>query len=446
MQPSSSPQLPNKAGIVPEIDSVPWKTRLFLAGVVCLCLAIVGSVGVFLIYPLVGSQLALRQARQALAAYDLPRARERLQQGLRLVRDQGEAHFLLARACRLEGDFDAAREHLAEAERLRWAPADVNLERLLLRAQAGLVRSVEKPLRQSLQARPEDAPLILEALVRGTLSANFLDQAYRWGRLWTERCPDDARAHFWNGRILEAAVRYDLAADAYQQALALKPDFVDAQLSRAEVLRLRRRFTEAQPHYEDYLAARPQEVRALVGLARCQRSLGRLAEARTTLERLTDPQAESADSLTLRGQLELDADRPEAALDWLAQALKLAPLDLDAHQAMANALRRLKRDAEAEIHERKKAEIERDLQRLEDVLKAVPAASTDVELRYEAGMLLLRLGHEQQAMPWLVSALLVDRNHKQARQLLGECLRRLGDSRLVRAYQRLLQEEAPDLD
>src|SRR5262249_3902042 len=148
----------------------------------------------------------------------------------------GETSFLLARTCRRAGDFDAARSHLREAERLGWDRALVDLERLLIEAQAGMVQPVEQQLRRFLETRPSERKFICEALVQGSLQGNFLDDAYGWCTRWTEYDPSDGQAHLLCGRVLASGLRYDLAAKEYQRALECNPDLIAAHLDLAEML------------------------------------------------------------------------------------------------------------------------------------------------------------------------------------------------------------------
>jgi tetratricopeptide (TPR) repeat protein len=53
----------------------------------------------------------------------------------------------------------------------------------------------------------------------------------------TEAKADFPEGWFNRGRMLAALQRYDEALVAYDKALAIKPDYADAKVSRAEVLK-----------------------------------------------------------------------------------------------------------------------------------------------------------------------------------------------------------------
>lgn len=413
----------------------------FLAGVVTLCFLLIAGIGVFVVYPELAGVYHWRKAQQALAAYDLPRARTHLQRCLDVWPRSSETQFLMARTCRRDGDFTAARAHLLEAERLHWVPALVDLERLLMEAQAGVVQPVEEKLNRFLESRPDERRVILEALVIGSLQGNFLDDAFRWSSRWVEAYSNDYQAHLLRGRVLERGLRHDLAAKEYEQALECKPGDKAAHLGLAEMLLHNGAYALALPHFRACLQDEPQHAAALLGVARCQRFLSPPEAALATLDGLISHHPEDAEALLLRGQLELEHGTADKALSWLTRAEQLQPYDLDTAQALATAYRLLNRKEEAQRYETKRQQIERDLRRMEELTKEIIDSPHNAELRCEAGTTLLRLGQEQQAARWLASALLIDPQHQPTKKALAACLPKLGDPQLVEHYRRILQVE-----
>jgi tetratricopeptide (TPR) repeat protein len=413
--------------------------RYLAATVVVVCLGVIGGVGWFIVYPQLAYGRHARHAQQALEARDFSRARVHLERCLEQRPNSGETHFLLARTCRRAGDFDAARTHLKEAGRVGWPAALIDLEGLLMQAQAGAVGPVEPTLRRFLGSRPDQQQAILEALTVGCLQSNYLDRAYHWATTWADRYPEDWQARFWRGQVLERGLRYDLAVQDFEQALAGRPDHAETHVRLADVLFWRGRYAEALVHFEAYLQTDPDHPAALLGLARCQRALNPPEVARATLARLLARHPEHAGGCLLRGQLELDADNPDEALVWLRRAVASAPHDMEANQALATVLRRLMREEEAKLYERKKQQIEEDLRQMERLTKEILTNPDNVSLRYEAGTTLLRLGQEQQALRWLFSALLLDRHHEPTTKAVAECLQKLGDPKLLEYYRRIVE-------
>jgi tetratricopeptide (TPR) repeat protein len=406
--------------------------------VASLCLAALAAPGIYLAYPVVRSALEQRVARQALEQQDLTQACAYLERSLTFHPGSASGHFLLAQTLRRAGEFDPAREQLKAAQALGWQEDDVRLEEALMQAQSGVVEPVEGTLQGHLAAGTGDPQLIFEALVRGCLQAQFVPRAYQYSNLWTTRFPDSWHARYWHGRVLEQGLQFDLAAEAYERVLEQRPEHLEARLHCGQALQMRGRPAAALPHLTAYLERRPDDPAALLSLARCQHSLRPPAETRETLDRLFALSGEHPEGWLLRGQLELNDGRPDDALPWLEKARQRIPHDLQLNLALATTLHQLRRFAEAKRYEQRHGEIERDLRRMEDLIKEINTQPRDVSLRYEAGTTLVRLGQDGQAIRWFVSALLLHPRHQPTRQALAGCIQRLGDPKLTDAYRALL--------
>jgi tetratricopeptide (TPR) repeat protein len=409
------------------------------------CLTGAAAFGWFVIRPYLQERSAWQEAERALTDDDLPLARTRYEDLFRTSASKGAAHFHLGRVCRRAGDSEAAKQHLQLARQLKWNDEAVTLEEQLLQAQLGFARSVESQVQQHLAQTGADARWICEAMVRGYVLGNFLDEAYRWTTLWLELMPDDWLAHDWSGRVLEAGQRQDLAAAAYEKALARKPGRQETEFRLAEVLAGKGHWAEALSHYQACLERDSGDVAARIGLARCQRMALGPEAARATLEELLSSGVASAGAFLLRGQLELDSGRPDQALGWLRRAEQLARYDPETCQALASTLRLLNQPVEAETYEVRRRQLHQDLKRMAELTKEMTQHTNDVSLRYEAGVTLVRLGREQEAVRMLVSAFLLDRQHEPTRKALSECLKNLGDAELAARYRRLLEtsKESP---
>jgi tetratricopeptide (TPR) repeat protein len=428
------------ASIPKPVTSGTRKTAARLARLaVVVCLLTIGGAG-WMIYRQAVAFSHWRQAAEAINDDDFAAGRSHLEECLRVWPQSGETLFKMARTCRRAGDFDAAREYLKEAARLKWLPQQIRLESALMQAQAGMVRQAEPALRKALLAGNGDETIIFEALVIGCLQIKLLDEAHQWATDWINNFPNDWRGHFWKGRVLEAGLSFDLAAEAYREALEIKPNHAESQWRRGEMLLKRGRYSEALTQFQAFLEKRPGSPAGLLGLARCQRSVETPDVARATVDRLLANDPDLTPALLLRGQLELDNDNPQEALPWLQRAEKQAPFDKDAVQNLAVAYRLLKQDREAAEYEGKKQKIDQDYRRMEELTKQIIENPSDVSLRYEAGSVLVGLGNLREGVPWLLSALLIDHSHEPTRKLLTQCLEKLGDPQLVEAYRRILEK------
>jgi tetratricopeptide (TPR) repeat protein len=401
--------------------------------VTLVCLLLVAGVGWFVVYPEGRAVSDWRQALRAIDEGDFGRARALLERCLEVWPESGETHFLLARTCRRDGDLASARTHLQAARRLGWVQELIDLETLLLRAQSGDVPPVEAELRALLTRGHRDAGLIVEALVIGWLEENFLDDAYRLTALWLNEHPDDWQIRFLRGRVLEAGLRHDLAAEEYGRVLQQKPDHLLAHLRRAEVLFWKGRFREALPHWQRYLEQKPYDADALVGLARCQRVLEPPAVTGATVQRLLSAYPDHPGGCLLRGLLELDEGHDREALPWLQRAEAQGPPDQETLQALATVLRHLGRPQESQAYERRGEQLKKDLQRMDALTKEIIAHPQQASLRYEAGVTLLRLGRGPEAGRWLASVLLLEPNHEAAKKALADYVQTLRDPRRAAA-------------
>jgi tetratricopeptide (TPR) repeat protein len=381
----------------------------------------------------------LRAARAALEDLDFAAARTHLQSYLERSPHDADAVFELARATRRAGDIDAATRLLDRAASVGAPRRSVELERMLLQAQAGYFRPLDTGLAR-VGYEPEDDRLIREALVVGYLQGNFLDKAYQVTGKWVADRPNDWQGHFWQGRVLESGLELGLANDSYLHALELRPGNLEVRRHVGELLLRRGRYEEAEPHFDHWLHAEPQNAAARLGLARCERALRPAAMARATLQPLLETSPDYPGVCLLGGELSLDEDRAEDALQWLHRAVRLAPHDRDANQALARASRRLGRPDEARIYEEVAAAAARDYKRMEEITREITQRPGDAALRYEAGTILARLDQPAAAAHWLLSALALDPGHAQTRRALAEYLPRLGDPRLTDYCRRVLAE------
>ncbi len=427
--------MPTRSPTSPERPPARFGQRFRRRALVLGVMLALGAAGWFWGVPQWRARGHWRAAQDAAERRDFAAAREALERCREAWPNDPQVHFSLARVLRRDGQATVAQEALDRAQQLGHPAAEIELERALGRTQSGHVRAVEEVPAASVGAANDR--FVREALVAGFLHGHFLDRAYRVTDKWATERPDDWLAHLWHGRVLEHGLQFELAVTAYTKALQLQPRSREAARQLGEVLHRLGRYPEAVPHFETVLRANPADAAARVGLARSQRSVVSPAVAVETLRPLTDAPNPAPAVCLLAGQLALDEDRAEEAVNWLRRAVGAAPHDRDANETLARALRRLGRDAEAAPFEQKAEAINRDYKRMEAITKAVAETPGDAELRYEAGVILARLGQDAGAARWLVSALAVNPAHQPTRDALAACAERLGDAQLAEYARRL---------
>jgi tetratricopeptide (TPR) repeat protein len=412
-------------------------SRFLRNALALVCLLVLAGCGYFFIYPQLRAAWHWREAHQEIDRGDFHAAAASLRDCLTVWPSSAETHFLLARTARRAADLDLARAQLAEARRLNYLGDQLDLEELLLQAQGGGITKVEPKLRELLAAGHAEEPLILEALVRGSLFYNFTKDASRWAGHWTERHPDDWQAHYWHGIALDAAAQPESAVEQLQRALQANADHADARLRLANLLFRSQRVPEAREQFHTLLVAEPDSAAALFGLAQCQRAAGEIDQARATVERALAREP-IAGALRLRGMLALDREDPRQALIYFRRAEALDPNDRLTLKNLAAALRLLSDDAAAKQYDKRVLQIEKEEMRLDQLTRDAIAKPTDVALRAEAGTLSLHLGRFEEALHWLAGALILDHACEPARKALNECLDTLADPLLRETYRSLL--------
>ncbi len=417
------------------------KRRPWLAGcLLAACLALAGGAGV-----LIGVQLWAshhwQRALQAVQESDWPAARAHLETCLGVWPRSAETHFLMARVCRRGGDLDSARTHLRRAEELHWITEAVDLEYLLLKAEAGGIGPVDQALRSQLRIGHRDAPLILEALIRGHLLINGLRDAYHYAELWVRSYPDDWQGYFYRGAVLQRLGHSysHLTLKDYERAVERKPTQPEARFRLAQTLENLGRHAEALPHYQAFQDRYPESIEAAAGRVRCLISLTRLAEATELLDELLLRKPGEAELCFLRGRIALDRDEPEQAVIWLERAQKeLGPNSVEFHHTLGGTYRRLGRVEDSDRHAGLAREIEKDLRRVQEITKAVSEDDQNLALRLEAGEILARRGRTEDAGRWVISALRIDPRHAGARAALARLVEQTGDPKLAERTRGLL--------
>jgi tetratricopeptide (TPR) repeat protein len=454
---TSKRKKPSAEGKKPGPDSPrsPGSRRFRSAIKVVVCLLVIALVGTFLIYPQGRAWYFSRKAQQAMEAQDYQQARLYANRCLETWTDSSQMHFLLARCDRIDGDFLAASRHLDEAGRLGWPIEAIDLERLLIRAQTGDVQAVTAPLQRALDKGHPDSPLILEALVLGSLEADRLDDALLIATLLRKRFPDRWRSHLLLGKVLEMFLRPDLAATEYQRVVALKPNHADTHHWLGQHLLAAGEPAEAKTHYQAYQQARPDDPQAQLGIAACLYTLGQLPQARDALEQLPEDFHQNARArvFILRGQIALDLKGAQDALTWFQKAEKLAPQNPDVVNGLAACWRQLGDPDRAKPYEDRKQQLQEDQNQATELSQQIVKLDRDfkpadrdrrVQLHYQLGTVLLRMGARRKALAWFGRALQEDPQHKPTHQALADYYEQTGDHERAQAHRRMTQQQEDD--
>ena len=144
-----------------------------------------------------------------------------------------------------------------------------------------------------------------------------------------------ADAYYNLGTVLQKLERLDEAADAYRQAVQLRPELTLAHNNLGNVHFLQGRPAEAIACYERALGTQPENAEALNNLGNALQAQGRTAETVDLFERAVCAKPDCAETLNNLGNvLHLQGDT-ERALDCYQKSLQLAPQFAETHHNLA---------------------------------------------------------------------------------------------------------------
>jgi predicted Zn-dependent protease len=364
----------------------------------------------------------LRAARQAEERFLFQGGREHLEICLRLRPKDRGTRLLAARVARRAGNYPAAAEQLDALRELGGeASPDHTLEIALLAVQRGdLAGAAEGYLRSCLQADHPQAFLILEALARGCLRVNRLNDALRLLHQLLREQPDNVIALVDRGTLREGVGLADKALEDYRAAYQAQPEYPAARLRLGQLLLHRNHPAEALPHFQHLHDRDPRQGKATLGLAQCRLALGECDEAADLLDALLAREPDNSKALFLRGRLALDAHDLGAAEGWLRRAVALRPGDQQANYQLGLCLGRLGKQPEGAHYTQRAAKIGADLKLLVRVMKKALRSPSDPEPRLQAGRICLRNGQDRQGLRWLQGALQIEPQHAPTHAALAD--------------------------
>nr|WP_225561710.1 tetratricopeptide repeat-containing sulfotransferase family protein [Rhodanobacter sp. DHB23] len=160
--------------------------------------------------------------------------------------------------------------------------------------------------------------------------------------------PDHLEAHYLLGNAHGAQGQLDEAADSFRQALAIRPDFIEAHARLGHTLLAIHRPAEAEAHFLQVLAARPGDAGTHNSLGIVYREQSRLAEAEACYRRALAIRPDYAEAHNNLGNALRDQGRRDEAESSYRQALAIHDRFAEPHFNLGNILRDQLRLDEAE--------------------------------------------------------------------------------------------------
>jgi tetratricopeptide (TPR) repeat protein len=419
-------------------DSHLWCRRV-LTGALLVLLALVG-------WWLVGQARGAwhwRAGKAALEADECAVAREHFAHCVATWPTSGEVRFLAARAARRCGELAEAVRQLDAADERGWVQEALDLERSLVRAQAGELSAVEKYRTWCLTNDHPDSALILEVLAPAYLQRYRMDEARQCVTHWLELRPRCLAAWMLEGDLAERRRNRTQAIAAYEQAVEIAPACRAARLALARLLVDFKRSSEALPHLEKLAEQQPGDAEVSVQRARCEQAEGRAAEAARLLDEVLAGNPRHAQALCLRGALELQAGRAEIAAGYLRKAVQCTPFDREALYNWLRCLHRMGKPDEVVVVEQQLKRCDKDLAQLARLTQKIAQCPDDPELRRQAGEVFLRNEQEEEGIRWLQSALAVRPDHPATHRSLGIYYQRKGQPARAAAHRARAERGQP---
>jgi tetratricopeptide (TPR) repeat protein len=360
-----------------------------------------------------------RAVQSALTCYHFAQARDHLAIPLKTWPTSWRVHLLAARAARLDGAAEEAREHLHFCQQKQANAKEVLLEWALLRAQVGELEAVEGYLLDELRRGSDQTLLIQEALIEGYTRTYRIGPALAGVEDWLKQRPDDTQALYLRGCLYQQVQRPQMALASYRRIMELDSQREDARWRLSQCLLRLGLYEEANPHLEYLHRHYPQNAEMTVELAGARFKQGQLAEARQLLDSVLAEHPDNEAALRERGRLAMEAEDAARAEKWLRQAEQINPHDAQLLPLLVAALEHQGKHDEAQVLQDRLKQNDRDFQRLAEIcLRELGERPNDPDLHSELGALLRRLGYREAARSWLLLALQEDPNSASARAAL----------------------------
>jgi tetratricopeptide (TPR) repeat protein len=355
-----------------------------------------------------------------------------------LVPEDVTTTLLRARAYRKLGHMPMVSKLLAEAREEGATTDQIRREQILALAQSGQMRQAHQYLDEFLQDREEDLDDVCEAYVIGYIRNLRLAEATAIVDAWTKDSPDLATPLLLRGRIWFLQGDHDKAEADLRDALAIDPELDLARMDLSEILWEELRYDEAIPLLEDCLDSPGVRVQALVKLALCLKATGDSARALTLLQQAVSEDPDDRSALLELGQIEFENADYESATETLMSAMKIFPNDRELRYVLAQSLRLGGREEEAREHFEFVDRAQKALEEMNQLDQQIRRNPGDVEAIVAAGKLFLEYSNAEEGVLRLLSALDLDPENQEARQLLVDHYERR--AKIDPVYQALADE------
>ncbi len=337
---------------------------------------------------------------------------------------RADTALIRVRASRQIGDPTMIINSMREAEKRGADSLQLQRERILCAAQSGQMSIAGRHLASLLTDPDYDNKDVCRAYIAGFLRVQKLNEASQLIENLILDSPDDPWPWIVKGRI--SLLRSDLstAESSFREACRRDSANMEAVVFLAEVLKDSRQIDEAIANFRKAMSDPKQLLRAAIGLSQCLTSSGHPEEAIKLLKETVAVYPEDANILLELGRSQFEDGDYLAASVTLEKAVSLHPWSDEGHYLLAQCLQASDRQEEAKPHfdfVKSARQAHSELNGLQDRLSKSP---TDDKLLLRIGVLLSQFGDPQEAVEVLRSAIDINPENEDARNLLDELLRK----------------------
>jgi len=323
-----------------------------------------------------------------------------------------ESEFLLARANRKLGRWEAVHEHLLRVRELGGSETTLQREDWLAKAQSGQMFEVERRRNQLLLDPQGDSEEICEAYAQGYLLNRQFQEAIQLLESWSADYPGNPQPHYLMGMTYAERSNLPLAIPSLQRAIELDPGYFQARLALANAWLDSRKVNEALAEFQKCREV-GNDPEVDVGLARSHLALGAFEETQRGLEAGIARFPRNFKLQLEMGRLLMNDD-PRSALAHVEIATSIAPRNSEARYVLGQIFRRLGRKEEGQGHLEYAQLANAERARMQKLMDSAITDPSNVELRYQIGVIQLKYGTEMEGIQWLNSVLSYDQEHQLA--------------------------------
>jgi Flp pilus assembly protein TadD len=199
------------------------------------------------------------------------------------------------------------------------------------------------------------------------------------------------------------------------------------------------KFPAAETVLRRALAGDPESPDIVAPLAHCMLQQGRTDEAKALLEEALQRTPSHLGLLAETGRLHLELGELDQAVKYLSQVVSLQPENTELRYSLAQALRSLGKEDEAQQQFRLVDEGTRALLQLSKLTAQVVEDPSNVELRFKIASTTWKWKSRSDGEAWLRSVLEYDPTHKETHKLLAEHYERIGRKDKAEYHRKMAQ-------